>query len=206
VDSKQLWARNLANGDVAVALYNKDVGQGIDPPFAPTTDCPADKWVGGEGAGGYYEACGGAGGDVGTFTNLTVAEAQAKCCGNKLCAGFSYVSNLATTGDGFFKGNANCGFTKSSTYTGYVRACDYACYRFGSTFAGLRGSVWLHRACGVSYVLSLSALSRRPLALCALLSQVHPSQCDPRDPSGERGCRHHGHVRGREPLWKCIGT
>mmetsp|Transcript_59002 Transcript_59002/g.131519 ORF Transcript_59002/g.131519 Transcript_59002/m.131519 type:complete len:176 (-) Transcript_59002:356-883(-) len=35
-DSQQLWSRNLANGDVAVALYNKGLGQ--DPGASSSTD------------------------------------------------------------------------------------------------------------------------------------------------------------------------
>jgi hypothetical protein len=31
--STQVWARNLANGDVAVALYNKATAQPVQPPF-----------------------------------------------------------------------------------------------------------------------------------------------------------------------------
>ena len=126
-DSSQIWARNLANGDVAVALYNKDVARRIEPPFAPTSGCPASSWVGGAAAGGYHEACAGDGGDgnVGEFSNLTVSQAQSQCCADAQCAGFSWGADAASpaqTGSGYFKGNANCGFTKSKTYTGYTRA------------------------------------------------------------------------------------
>ena len=112
---------------MAVALYNKDVANQIEPPFGPTSGCAADSWVGGEGAGGYYEACAGDGGDgnVGTFSNLTLAQAQSQCCANAQCAGFSWGADKASpvvTGSGYFKGNANCGFTKSKVYTGYTRS------------------------------------------------------------------------------------
>jgi alpha-N-acetylgalactosaminidase len=118
VEPAQVWYRNLANGDVAVALYNKDNGAPIEPPFDNSTaNCEAkDTWI--ETEGGYYEACGGSEGDIGSFTRKTLAEAKTSCCANKDCAGFSFDKN----GDGFFKKNANCGMTKSSAYTGYTRA------------------------------------------------------------------------------------
>ena len=65
--------------------------------------------------GYYYEACGGTGGDIGSFNNLTVEQAQSQCCANNLCAGFSFLS-----GTGYFKGNANCG-TVSIGDDGYTR-------------------------------------------------------------------------------------
>lgn len=107
----QVWARNLANGDVAVALYNKATADPtpILPPFDnSTTTCGAtDTWTHTKGA--YYEACGGASGDIGSFSDLTLEEAQAQCCANTNCAGFSF-----DNGSGFFKQNANCG---TLTYT-----------------------------------------------------------------------------------------
>jgi hypothetical protein len=65
---------------------------------------------------GYYEACGGAAGNVGTFSGLTVAQAQAACCANTECAGFSF-----SNGAGYYKGNAACGVTTSSSYEGYTK-------------------------------------------------------------------------------------
>ena len=41
-------------------------------------------------AGGYWEACGGAAGNLGSFTGLALASAQAVCCANASCAGFSF--------------------------------------------------------------------------------------------------------------------
>merc|ERR1711998_240597 len=40
--------------------------------------------------GGYLEACGGADGNVGTFSGLTVEQAQEACCKNEKCAGFDF--------------------------------------------------------------------------------------------------------------------
>eukprot|EP00656_Telonema_subtile_P015790 TRINITY_DN18304_c0_g1_i3.p2 TRINITY_DN18304_c0_g1~~TRINITY_DN18304_c0_g1_i3.p2 ORF type:complete len:350 (+),score=95.11 TRINITY_DN18304_c0_g1_i3:577-1626(+) len=112
-DAAQVWARNLADGQVAVALYNKDSASGVYPPFAPTADCPSFQHE----QGGYLEACGGAAGDLGGFTGLTAEQAMSNCCANPKCAGIS----ISKVGSGFYKENANCGVTKSSDYDGYTR-------------------------------------------------------------------------------------
>ena len=107
----QLWARNLANGDVAVALYNAATAPSVLPPFENSSKV---AWT--QTTQGYYEACGGAAGNVGQFKGLTVDAAQQMCGHNVNCAGFSF-----NDGGGFFKGNANCGFLKSAIYEGYTR-------------------------------------------------------------------------------------
>ena len=154
--TKQIWARNLANGDVAVALYvlysysllcisfffsfflcssmctacvvcwhvvvvvvflffffllllllllsfffellryNTGAAIPILPPFDTTCSSLSTGWT--LTKGGYYEACGGAAGDFGQFTNLTIKEAQHQCCLQSKCAGFSYAK-----GSGFYK-------------------------------------------------------------------------------------------------------
>ena len=71
----------LANGDVAVALYNK--GDSAMPHQPPIPTGPCTKWT--ETQHGYYEAAGGPGGNVGTFSGKTVAEAKAACCANPKC-------------------------------------------------------------------------------------------------------------------------
>lgn len=109
---QQVWARKLSGGDVAVALYNKG-GASVQPPI-PTGPC--SSWT--HTTDGYYEACGGGNGNVGTFSGLTVEQAQAACCKNPKCAGFSY--NKAG-GSGYYKGNAMCGLTKSAGYDGYTK-------------------------------------------------------------------------------------
>ena len=112
----QVWYRNLENGDVAVALYYKAAAVPITPPFDNSTEnCEGDIWVATEGR--YYEACGGAGGDVGSFEGNTAAEAKAKCCSNSVCAGFS----INEGGDGFYKENANCGVRTNKAFNGYTR-------------------------------------------------------------------------------------
>ncbi len=113
----QIWARNLENGDVAVALYNKDSAKTIEPPFDNST-CGTQQlqWV--ETTDGYYEACGGAKGNIGSFEGKSLKEVQSECCDNVECAGFSFNPK---SGDGFYKNNANCGVTKSNMYIGYTR-------------------------------------------------------------------------------------
>ena len=112
----QVWYRVLANGDVAVGLYNK---MGGGPPLPPIPGPPCAAWN--HTPGGYYEACGGGAGDVGTFSGKTPAEAQAECCANLQCAGFSFAGDGSGKGSGYYKGNLNCGFTPASGYEGYAK-------------------------------------------------------------------------------------
>jgi len=107
----QVWSRELSEGDVAVALYNKKGGH--LPPI-PTGPCP--EWNKTEG--GYLEACGGAGGNVGSFTGLTRQQAQDACCQNAKCAGFDY---RPADGSGFYKADQNCGKVSNSEYEGYTK-------------------------------------------------------------------------------------
>jgi len=68
-------------------------------------------------ASGYWEACGGAAGNLGSFSRLTAAAAQDACCASgAACAGFSFECNDATcaTGSGFYKRNLDCGFVASA--------------------------------------------------------------------------------------------
>lgn len=109
--AQQIWYRNLANGDVAVGLYNK---QGVLQVAIPGPPCSTWDHV----TGGYYESCGGADGNVGTFSGLTPEQAQDACCNDLTCAGFSYNSK---TSSGFYKGNVMCGFTTSTSYEGYSK-------------------------------------------------------------------------------------
>ena len=97
----QRWWRVLANGDVAVGLYNKAGG-------APPAPCPTWNHT----TQGYEECCG----PSTCFSALTEAEAKAQCCADSACAGFSFDPK---TDSGCFKSDTNCGFTKSSIYEGY---------------------------------------------------------------------------------------
>merc|ERR1712070_1091938 len=114
--SQQVWARELSGGKVAVALYNKIGGQPLPP--IPTGNC--DAWNKTEN--GYLEACGGGDGNVGTFSGLTLEQAQDACCNNPKCAGFDF--NRAS-GSGYYKGNQNCGVTKNGAYDGYTKPSQY---------------------------------------------------------------------------------
>jgi len=107
----QVWGRLLSNGDVAVALYN---AAGRPTPPIPVAPCPS--WT--KTTGGYVEACGGAEGNIGSFQNLTVEQAQASCCENSLCAGFDYNRESKA---GYYKGNQKCGVTTNSKYDGYSK-------------------------------------------------------------------------------------
>merc|ERR1711937_1136325 len=105
-EGTQVWARDLADGAVAVGLYNKE-GNSLPP--IPTGPC--DTWTKTEG--GYLEACGGGSGNVGTFSGQTLEETQEACCQNDKCAGFSFAQ-----GSGYYKGNQNCGKVQNSQYEG----------------------------------------------------------------------------------------
>jgi len=110
----QRWWRVLANGDVAVALYNK--AGGAQPPIPGP---PCNVWN--HSTNGYWEACGGAAGNVGQFSGLTPSAAEAACCANSKCAGFSYEPDGSGTGGGYYKGNLMCGFTAASGAEGYAK-------------------------------------------------------------------------------------
>ena len=57
-------------------------------PSPPIPGPPCNNWT--HTIDSYYEACGGSNGDIGTFANLSPEQAQAACCANLQCAGFSY--------------------------------------------------------------------------------------------------------------------
>lgn len=107
----QVWFRELANGDIAVALYN--MAGGSHPPIPGP---PCDSWN--KTNGGYLEACGGAAGNVGSFASLTLEQAQDACCQNKKCAGFNYNPSSKS---GYYKGNQDCGKVSNGAYTGYTK-------------------------------------------------------------------------------------
>lgn len=104
----QRWARVLANGDVAVALYNK--ASSVVPPIPGP---PCDTWT--HTTGGYYESCSG---NINDFSGLTLAEAQAWCCNSLQCAGFSWDP---ASGSGYYKLDAACGITHAPDYDGYTK-------------------------------------------------------------------------------------
>ena len=57
---------------------------------------------------------------MGTFGGLTRAQAQAACCSNLACAGFSFEPDADNvTGGGYYKGNLMCGFNAASGIEGF---------------------------------------------------------------------------------------
>lgn len=111
-ETNQVWARILHDGSYAVALYNK---AGIVGPRPVPCTAKAGDWT--RTSKGYYEACGGAAGDLGAFYLLSVEQAQEACCANAKCVGISY---NPVTGSGLYKADAFCGFVQSNVYDGYT--------------------------------------------------------------------------------------
>ena len=105
----QVWARRLANGDVAVALLNRH--------GAPA---PCGAWE--VNHTGYLECKGGC---CEPFSNLTLAEAEAACCAlGAECAGLSFPAAAAASGardSGCFKAALDS-FQPSVAFVGASRA------------------------------------------------------------------------------------
>jgi hypothetical protein len=107
----QVWAKTLtpragAAFKAAVGLYNKYAG---GQPL-PTSDCSAWSKTGGS----YYDSPF----NIGAFPNgTTLAEAEAACCANDQCAGFSF--SLAR--GGFYRGQPLGAAVSSGAYDGYAR-------------------------------------------------------------------------------------
>jgi hypothetical protein len=72
---------------------------------------------------GYWESCGGAVGNAGSFSRLVPAAAEAACCANATCAGFSFGCDDAScaTGSGYYKNNLDCGFVNSAAFQGWAK-------------------------------------------------------------------------------------
>jgi len=94
----QIWARKLANGDVAVALYNK-LGPGVIAEEGAGAPCPSWHQI----RNAQLEACGGGAGDfllrqlaATEITNLSLAGAMELCCRESTCEGFTVAAH-----DGF---------------------------------------------------------------------------------------------------------
>ncbi len=71
---------------------------------------------------GYWEACGGTSGNLGSFSGLSPDAAMDWCCNNITCAGFSFgcQNDNCTLGGGFYKANVDCGFV-NSPYQGWAK-------------------------------------------------------------------------------------
>jgi hypothetical protein len=110
----QVWARRMANGDVAVALYNKAANLAPSPPIPPP---PCDVWE--HTLNGFYEPA--PSNNIGQFDALSVAAAQDACCKNDACAGFSFVNSSKGTGSGFYKGQPLSSFYSAAGDDGYTK-------------------------------------------------------------------------------------
>ena len=104
----QTWFRGLADGGVAVALYNK-FGAG---PLGP---CPPAAWN--STTGGYYDSLPPGSGGADCFDGLSVAAAEAACCASYQCAGFS----IDASGHGCYKPNSAAGFVANGAFSGYFK-------------------------------------------------------------------------------------
>ena len=103
---QQRWAKPLSDGGVAVALTNRHGGAA---PCSPT------DWT--ITYNGYNETCGGCRG----FNGLTLGEAEAACCADDECAGFSFSNRTGGPGQGCYKADHNCGFVNSTQYIGVFK-------------------------------------------------------------------------------------
>lgn len=102
----EVWARNLSNGDVAVALLNKGEGQYVD-------NCEWKTYT-----GGYNESSGGGSGNDGCVHSLD--EAKAKCCGvGKDCVSISAAIN--PNGLSCLKKNDDDGWVSNKAYNSLVK-------------------------------------------------------------------------------------
>merc|ERR1712070_342503 len=109
-----IWSRNLANGDVAVALYNKGIDNG---------NSSAGQWRVSEG--GYWDACRPGenypNAEPTPFEGLSLSEAQESCCLDKTCSGFNY---NAESGSGNFTSVQGCGWVRSNAIVGYTKVLE----------------------------------------------------------------------------------
>ena len=107
----EVWARELANGDVAVGLLNKG-----DAPNAPGKDtCTWETYT-----GGYNESTGGSGGNDGCVNAQSIEAVKAQCCGLKAqCVSFSIPNN--GRGEACLKKNDAAGWKPNAAYMSLVK-------------------------------------------------------------------------------------
>ena len=111
----------LHDADAAVARRAALVASlAAEPPLSP--------WLGAacnltHATTGYWEACGGAAGNGGTFSGLSAQAASAACCADAACAGLSFHCDAAdcATGSGYYKRNVQCGFVSAPGYQGFAK-------------------------------------------------------------------------------------
>jgi alpha-N-acetylgalactosaminidase len=107
--STQTWFRELAGGDVAVALH-----------FAFADAC---KWNVTEG--GYIESC--TGNVDFRFKDLALPSVQDICCQNPECAGIDFqATGWLMPRSGFFKADQDCNKTVAPQHTGYTKISSHA--------------------------------------------------------------------------------
>ena len=119
----------LHDADAAVALRAALRAELAAAPAAPRLRrCAADaNSTFQHSAAGYWEACGGAAGNLGSFAGLSAAQAEAACCANGACAGFSFAceggggGGDCAAGAGYYKANLDCGFVASPTAQGFAK-------------------------------------------------------------------------------------
>lgn len=96
---------------------------------ADDDDADADECGGDDGVeweltrGGYREACGGARGNLASFSSLSLEAALSECCAAPNCAGLSFNN---ATGDGVYKRNLDCGISASPVHDGYAKVASIA--------------------------------------------------------------------------------
>ena len=107
----EVWARELANGDLAVGLLNKNGGSGA----GGVDNC---KWK--VLPGGYNESCGGRAGNIGCSRTITLEDAKKHCCGlGSECASVSVPTS--GSGESCYKKNDNCGWKKNAAYQSLIK-------------------------------------------------------------------------------------
>jgi hypothetical protein len=115
---KQVWARTLTPNagktrKAAVGLFN--AGEDAPPAPLPTSGCKT--WT--KTSGTYYEGAT----NVGEMAaGTTLAEAEATCCANDKCAGFSFSKDGSAPG--FYKAPPLGALTVNAAYDGYARPAE----------------------------------------------------------------------------------
>jgi hypothetical protein len=108
----EVWARELANGDMAVGLLNK----GASAQGSPGIDNCQWKVL----TGGYNESCGGDSGNSGHMDIHSLEDAKKKCCGlGKSCVSASVP--VSGRGPAYFKKNDGCGWKVSTKYNSLIK-------------------------------------------------------------------------------------
>lgn len=111
----EVWARELANGDMAVGLLNKGEASsgGVD-------NCEWTTYLTNGTGTGYNQSCGGQAGDSGCAHVPSIAKAKAQCCAMGAdCVSVSMPK--AAQGEACFKKNDDCGWELAAGYSSLVK-------------------------------------------------------------------------------------